>query len=169
MTRCRAAVRTVHYLAALDSGQDMAGAVESITRQAALVESANLSPATPATELLFGWPASYWLDLRDYDPVATAAELDRPVLVIQGGRDYQVTVDADLPRWQAGLAHRPGVTIRVYDADDHMFFSGSGRSTPADYQRPHHLDPAVVADIADWVLPGTKPGPLARFLSSHKR
>ncbi|MEU0505554.1 hypothetical protein [Nocardia sp. NPDC005998] len=165
----RAAVRTVHYLAALDSGQDMAGAVESITRQAALVESVNLSPATPATELLFGWPASYWLDLRDYDPVATAAELDKPVLVIQGGRDYQVTVDEDLPRWRAGLAHRPGVTIRVHDADDHMFFSGSGRSTPADYQRPHHLDPAVVADIADWVLPGTKPGPLARFLSSYKR
>src|SRR5689334_4476951 len=35
------------------------------TRQAARVDSAGLSPATPAADLLFGWPAAYWLDLRE--------------------------------------------------------------------------------------------------------
>jgi dienelactone hydrolase len=165
----RSAVRVARYLAALDASQGMAAAARSIARQAARVESAGLSPATPAGELLFGWPASYWLDLRDYDQVAVAAALDRPVLVLQGRRDYQVTVDDDLTRWQAGLAGRPEVTIRIYDADDHMFFSGAGDSTPADYQVPQHVDPAVIADIAGWLMPGHGQRPFARFISGRRQ
>jgi dienelactone hydrolase len=146
----RAAVRVARYLAELDPGPATTAAAESVARQAALVENPDLSPATPAADLLFGWPASYWLDLRDYDPVATAAALDKPVLILQGGRDYQVTVAGDLARWQTGLAQRPDVTIRVHDADDHLFFRGEGPSTPAGYESPQHVDPAVVTDIAEW-------------------
>ncbi|WP_410610514.1 hypothetical protein [Amycolatopsis sp. lyj-109] len=147
----RAAVRVARYLAELDPGPATTAAAESIARQAALVENPGLSPATPAADLLFGWPASYWLDLRDYDPVATAAALDKPMLILQGGRDYQVTVADDLARWQASLAQRPDVTIRVHDAADHLFFRGEGPSTPAAYESPQHVDPAVVTDIADWI------------------
>lgn len=43
------------------------------------------------------------------------------------------------------------MTIRVHDADDHLFFPGAGPSTPADHQVAHHVDPAVVADIAHWL------------------
>jgi uncharacterized protein len=56
--------------------------------------------------------------------------------------------------WQAGLGDRPDVTIRVYAADDHLFFPGAGPSSPAEYERPQHVDPAVVADIARWVTTG---------------
>jgi dienelactone hydrolase len=147
------AVRVAHHLAALDPGPDARAAVEALTIQAAAVDDPDLSPDTPAADLLFGWPASYWLDLRGYDQVATAAALDRPMLVLQGGRDHQVTVDDDLARWRAGLAHRPDVTIRVHDADDHLFFPGERPSTPADTGRPQHVDPAVVAEVADRLAP----------------
>lgn len=163
----RAIIRVAHYLADLDPGPAAAAAVASFTRKAARVEDPELSPATPAADLLFGWPASYWLDLRGYDPVRTAAELDKPMLILQGGRDYQVTVADDLAGWRAGLAHRPDVTIRVHDADDHLFFPGSGPSTPADYEAPTHVDPAVVADIAGWLAP--RPGTLARLTSFFRR
>ncbi|NJP93060.1 hypothetical protein HCN51_27035 [Nonomuraea sp. FMUSA5-5] len=146
----RAAVRVVRHLAAQDPGAQ--AAVETITRQAARVDSPDLSAETPAAELPFGYSGAYWLDLRGYDPVATAAALGKPMLILQGGRDYQVTVADDLAGWQAGLAHRPDVTIRVHDADDHLFFPGSGPSTPADYHRPQHVDAAVVTGIADWLL-----------------
>ncbi|PZG41222.1 hypothetical protein C1I98_21610 [Spongiactinospora gelatinilytica] len=149
----RAAVRVAGHLASMSGDPQMAELLETVTRQAALADSPDLSPATPAADLPFGlWPGPYWLDLRGYDPVATAASLDRPMLILQGGRDYQVTVQDDLPRWKAGLGHRPDVTIRVYDADDHMFFPGSGPSTPADYARAQHVDPQVVADVAEWLL-----------------
>lgn len=141
----RAIIRVANYLAALDPGPAAQAAVEALTQQAARVDDPT------ATDLLFGWSAAYWRDLLDYDQVATAAELDRPILILQGGRDYQVTVADDLAGWRAGLAHRSDVTIRVHDADDHMFFAGHGPSTPVDYEAPHHLDPAVITDIADWL------------------
>ncbi len=85
------------------------------------------------------------------------------MLILQGGRDYQVTVEDDLSRWKAGLGHRPDVTIRVYDADNHLFFSGIGPSTPAEYDLAQHVDPAVVTDIARWLMP--RQGIVTRFVS----
>lgn len=153
----QAAVRVVRYLASLDPGPAMEAAVETFTRQATMVAGPGLSPSTPAEALPFGWPAAYWLDLRGYDPVATAAALDKPMFILQGGRDYQVTVADDLSGWKAGLAHRPDVAIRVYDADNHLFFPGAGPSTPAEYEPPQHVDPAVVADIVEWLTPDFPP------------
>lgn len=148
-----AAVRQFRYLASLDPATEAAAGplIETITRQAEAVDSPDLSASTPAAELPFGVPGAYWLDLRDYDAAASAAKIDRPMLILQGGRDYQVTVADDLARWQAALAGRPDVTFRVYDADDHLFFAGEGPSTPAAYEPAQHVDPAVVTDIATWL------------------
>jgi dienelactone hydrolase len=154
----RAAVRQIRYLASLDPATAAASqpAIEAITSQARMVDSPDLSPSTPASELPFGIPAPYWLDLRGYDPAVAAAALGKPLLILQGGRDYQSTVADDLAGWEAGLAHRPDVTIRVYGPDNHLFFPGSGPSTPAEYEPAQHMDAAVVADIASW-LTGVKP------------
>ena len=148
-----AAVRQVRYLASLDPATAVAAAptIEAMTRQAAMVDSPDLTTSTPDEELPFGVPAPYWLDLRDYDPVALAATLEVPMLVLQGGRDYQATVVDDLARWQDGLAGRPGVTVHVYDADNHFFFAGSGPSTPAELEPAQHMDPAVITDIVAWL------------------
>ncbi|PNE40308.1 alpha/beta hydrolase family protein [Streptomyces noursei] len=154
----RAAVRVARHLADLAPDSGARSLVDTLTRQAALVDSPDLSPTTPAAELPLGLSGSYWLDLRAYDPVATAAALDMPLLILQGGRDYQVTVEDDFARWRAGLAHRPDVTLRVHQAADHFFFPGTGPSTPAAYERAQHIDPAVVTDIATWLAPDAAPG-----------
>ncbi|WP_433193648.1 serine aminopeptidase domain-containing protein [Nocardia sp. CA-107356] len=161
----RAAARIFSYIAGLDPAADMAASLAGTVEAIARTEDPALSPETPSAELLFGWPASYWLDLREFDQVATAAALDRPILVLQGGRDYQVTEADDLAGWRAGLDAKPGVSIRVFAADDHMFFPGSGPSGPADYQAPHHVDPAVVDAIAGWLAPGAGRGPMSRLLA----
>lgn len=147
----QAMLRQFRYLAESDPTQ--AAALDVISRQVATVDAPGLSASTPDDDLPFGVPAAYWLDLRGYDPAAAAAALGKPVLVVQGGRDYQVTVADDLSRWQAALEGRPGVTIRVYPADNHMFFPGEGPSSPAEYEPAQHVDPAVVADIAAWLKP----------------
>lgn len=43
------------------------------------------------------------------------------------------------------------VTVRVYEADNHLFFTGSGACTPSEYEPAQHMDPAVVDDIAAWL------------------
>lgn len=159
----RSAIRVARYLAQLSPGPASESAVEMMTQQAALVESPDLSPSTEARELPFALSGSYWLDLRGYDPVSTAAAIDKPMLILQGGRDYQVTVEDDFSRWKEGLAHRPDVTLRIYEADNHLFFPGTGPSTPAEYDLAQHVDPAVVADIATWL--GPQRGMLACLVS----
>jgi hypothetical protein len=148
-----AAVNQLRYLAALNPATAAASqhTIDVITRQARTVDSPDLSPSTPERELPFCAPAPYWLDLRTYDPVAVASAVRKPMLILQGGRDYQVTVAADLAGWRAGLGDRTDVTIRVYEPDNHLFFTGSGPSSPAEYEPAQHVDPTVVADIAEWL------------------
>jgi uncharacterized protein len=148
-----AALRQVRYLAELDPGKEAITRpmIDTMTRQAAAVDDPGLSAATPRSDLPFGVPAPYWLDLRGYDPAVAAAALDKPLLILQGARDYQVTVADDLALWEAALGSRTEVTIRVYGTDNHLFFTGSGPSTPAEYEPAQHVDPAVVADIAAWL------------------
>ena len=126
--------------------------METLVRQAARVDNLQLSAATPARDLLFGWSGAYWLDLRGYDPVATAAALGKPMLILQGGRDYQVTVAQDLARWRAVLGGRPRITIRTYEADNHLFFSGTGPWGPQEYEAAQHVDPAVIGGLTEWLL-----------------
>ncbi|MGH9061189.1 MAG: hypothetical protein ACRDZY_17010, partial [Acidimicrobiales bacterium] len=92
-----------------------------------------------------------WSRLGGVSQVATAAALRVPMLVVNGGRDYQATIADDLARWRAGLRHRDDVTIREYPAGNHFFFPGDRPCTPEEYQQPHHVDDSVIAGIAGWI------------------
>lgn len=152
------AVRQLRYLATLPTGSGgSAEAAEILGEQARRVDSADLSPSTPPAELPFGVPAPYWLDLRSYQPAQLAAALGKPILLLQGARDYQVAVADDLPLWQRELEHRPAVTIRVHDADNHCLFRGTGPSTPAEYATTDHVDPNVITEIVHWLTTQDQP------------
>jgi uncharacterized protein len=97
-----------------------------------------------------GAPAAYWLDLRGYDAPAAAKALKQPLLVLQGGRDYQVT-PAEFERWKMALAGHEAVTFRAYPALNHLFIAGTGKSLPAEYQASGHVAEEVVADIAAFI------------------
>jgi uncharacterized protein len=148
-----AIVRQHRYLASLRP--EMAAAaqpvIERLTEQARLIDSPELTPATPRDRLPLGVPVSYWLDLRGYDAAELAATLGKPMLILQGARDYQATVADDLARWKAALDGRAGVTIRVYPDLNHLFAPGSGPSSPAEYEPAQHVEPIVVDDTADWL------------------
>jgi dienelactone hydrolase len=96
-------------------------------------------------------PASYWLDLRGYDPPSEAKRLKAPMLILQGERDYQVTVE-EFSRWKAALGSRRDVTLRSYPALNHLFIAGTGPSLPAEYQVPGHVAEEVIRDIATWIV-----------------
>ncbi|MDT7603648.1 MAG: uncharacterized protein QOF61_1645, partial [Acidobacteriota bacterium] len=93
-------VRQYEYLLALDGSlsDDDRKVIDAIKQQTARVKQLTPSDIN-SKELLHGAPVSYWLDLRAYDPVATARRLRQPILVIQGERDYNVTM-ADFRGWQ---------------------------------------------------------------------
>lgn len=160
-----AAVRQVKYLASQSPDPDAARPViEAMTAQAKMVDSPDLSPSTPDSELPFNTPAPYWLSLRGYQPAELAAKLAKPTLILQGARDYQATVTDDLPAWRNGC---PDAEVHIYEAANHMFFSGKGPSTPAEYERVQHVDPAVIADIANWLTTPATPGEATHQRTQH--
>jgi uncharacterized protein len=149
----RAAVRQFRYLARLESDQaaGLAATADAMEVLADRVDRPDLTADTPPAELPFGVPGSYWLDVRDYDPVAAAATLSVPMLFLQGGRDYQATVADDLALYQAGLAGRADVTFSVFEPGNHLFVAGEGPSSPAEYTVLRHVDVSVVDEIVAWV------------------
>ena len=87
---------------------------------------------------ILGASRAYWLDLRDQQPVDAARSLDRPILVLQGERDYQVTMN-DFAGWKQALAGRKDVTFKSYPKLNHFFVAGEGRSAPEEYKKPGHV------------------------------
>jgi len=131
--------------------------LEELKKQVNMVKSPDLSPSTPRESLPLGIPASYWLDLRGYDPVAVAKTLDRPILILQGGRDYQVTLE-DFSRWKEALGTSKRVTFKFYPDLNHLFMKGEGKSVPAEYLRKGHVAEEVIQDISDWIYRVCKTG-----------
>jgi alpha-beta hydrolase superfamily lysophospholipase len=147
----QAIVDQTRYMAMLDGkiSPEEQASLDIATKLAADVRSLKPSDA-PVTSPLASGPASYWLDLRGYDPPAASATLKAPMLVLQGERDYQVTMD-DFAAWRRALGSRANVQLKSYPALNHLFIAGSGPSAPAEYQTPGHVDEAVVRDIAAWI------------------
>ena len=110
----------------------------------------NLRPGEASTGLILGAPAPYWLDLRGYVPAKAAKDLKRRLLILQGERDYQVTME-DFRGWKEALAGRPNVSFQSYPKLNHLFIEGEGQSTPAEYEQPGHVAGEVIHDIGQWI------------------
>jgi hypothetical protein len=141
----------LRYIAGLGLPQSQAvkDQLETIERQVARVKGPDLSPATPAADLPMGLPPRYWLDLAGYDPAALAKTLGRRMMVLQGERDYQVTM-ADYAGWQKALAADKNATFKRYPQCNHLFMEGKGRSTPSEYEQQDCVSFDVIKDIAKW-------------------
>jgi dienelactone hydrolase len=143
--------QTGYLVAAGAATEETAAAIRDEARRIREID-----PKNPPPGLILGAPAVYWLDLAAYDPVATARKNALPILVLQGERDYQVTMK-DLEGWKKGLDGAPFATFQTFPAANHLFVYGQGKSVPSEYQAAGNVAPAVVTAIAGWVK-----GPPAR-------
>ena len=142
------------YIGSLPSsgGPEAQARLKPLLDTLALLRSRELPPDAGVMSA----PASYIYDLEDRDPLGMVRRVTVPVLVLQGGRDYQVT-EEDLGRWREALAGRDDVTTRLYPDLNHLFMIGEGKATPEEYSRPGHVAEKVIEDIATWVKEGRLP------------
>jgi dienelactone hydrolase len=145
-------VEQVRYEASLNGpitpvAQKMIDAAEESVKE---LRNPDLKPGMTVHLLGAPLPASYVLDLRAYHPTEVAASLKIPILVLQGERDYQVTM-TDFAGWKKALAGHTNATFKSYPAINHLFLPGTGPSSPAEYLKPNHVELDVIEDIAAWV------------------
>ena len=98
-----------------------------------------------------GLPVGYWRAFEKIDPIVDAHQLEIPMLLLQGGRDFQV-VDTDWQLWKKSLADDHRATFRHYPALNHLGIAGEGPGTLAEYSKPGgHVDTQMIDDIAGWI------------------
>ncbi|MCP3100785.1 lysophospholipase [Myxococcus sp. K15C18031901] len=121
--------------------------------QIALIEkeAEPLKSGTASSGTFLGVPMAYWKDLDSRDGVGMARKLQRPILIMQGERDYQVT-EEDLATWRRGLAQVDGVDVVTVPGSNHLFIHGEGKSGPAEYSVPGHVDARVIEKLCSFFL-----------------
>ena len=95
------------------------------------------------------YPA-YWKWLADYDILQAAEEITRPVLLLQGEEDYQVTME-DFGIWQERFGGKENWTLKSYPGLTHCLTPGLKTEGGAVYNRDEKTDAQVILDIAEFV------------------
>jgi hypothetical protein len=147
-------VEQVKYISSLTPTQtpENKKQIEKAEAIAEQVESPALKPGDSVDFFGVGIAGSYFLDLRSYDPAKIAAGLKVPILVLQGGRDYQVTSE-DFEIWKKALANDPRATFKFYPSYTHLFMpgAGAGPASPEDYSVAGNVSEDVINDIVHWI------------------
>ncbi len=142
----------MNYIAQLDGSisdaerQQLDQVQAQIKRIDALTAADQQDPAP-----LLGAPASYWLDLRRYDAFAQARALGKPILLLQGEGDYQVTMNDDFLQWQKQMKSEDAFSARSFSGLSHLFMPAGDPPGPGDYEKPGHVDATVIKELALWI------------------
>jgi dienelactone hydrolase len=146
-------LRQMTYLTGIDgeTSADDKKQLDEIKKDVDRINALQESDAGETEKIIFAPPA-YWLDLRGYYPPDVALKVNRPMLILQGSRDYQVTTE-DFENWRKALGGRPDVEFKLYPKANHLFAEGQGLPTPNEYSLVHgSVAEYVVTDIAAFIL-----------------
>ena len=81
--------------------------------------------------------------------------LTKPILVMQGEADFQVSADTDFRLYKEILADHPDASCILYENLNHAFVPsvyGSISKAKQEYGIEQHIGENVIADIARWIL-----------------
>jgi dienelactone hydrolase len=124
--------------------------IQKITSQVQTVKDSKALKLAKTSELPFGLSSYYWQSFTKYNQLQVAKKLKQPILVLQGERDYQVTM-VDFNLWKQNLSDNPKNQFISYPTLNHLFMNGEGKSVPAEYEKQGNVDQKVITDISSWI------------------
>ncbi|WP_158799661.1 DUF3887 domain-containing protein [Pedobacter sp. L105] len=99
---------------------------------------------------IFGMPASYWIDINQYNQVEAARKLNKRILIIQGGNDFQ-TYPADYAAWNEALGKKSNATLKLYPDLNYLLSSQVEKGTTSQYQNASSVSETLINDIVAWI------------------
>ncbi len=101
--------------------------------------------------LPFGAGPKYWLFDRNYKVLDVAKTLTTQILLIQGGRDFNVT-KKDYDLWLEAMKGKANFKTAYFEELDHMFFEGKGKARPEDVTKLNYASEKVSNKMAEFIL-----------------
>jgi len=127
-----------------------------VKKQCVLAMNKNLTLQTSTEILPLQTPAAYWKYLQNYNQILVASKIETPLLILQGQRDYQVTLK-EFEIWKETLVNKKNTSFHLYEKLNHLFIEGPGKiSTPKEYEEQGNVAHYVINDIAAFVLENKK-------------
>lgn len=96
----------------------------------------------------------YFKEMGQKTAVDYLLESSKPVLIMQGGRDFQVLADDDFRSFQEQLAGRGNITYKLYPELNHIFVNAiydDILKATKEYGVERHIGEDVIADIAEFI------------------
>lgn len=97
----------------------------------------------------------YFKEMGDPPVEFYLRSLTKPILVMQGEKDFQVSADTDFRLYKEILADHPDASCILYEKLNHAFVPsvyGSISKAKQEYGIEQHIGENVIADIARWIL-----------------
>ncbi|GAA0324862.1 alpha/beta fold hydrolase [Oceanobacillus oncorhynchi subsp. oncorhynchi] len=119
-----------------------------------LAESFQDMSPEEAMEYDIGGMSGYYLrEMDQYDVGQIALDSNKPLLILQGEADFQVTVENDFAAWEDIFENESQATLKTYPDLNHNFIlsQGENKGAIAEYNIPGHVDEQVIKDISDWI------------------
>lgn len=124
--------------------------IEKIKTQVAFLNSKDFDVSSPNEKLPLNQSGYYWKSIIDYNPLKEVTKVKIPMLILQGERDYQVTMK-DFELWKKTLSKNKKVKFISYPKLNHLFITGDTISEPKEYKVKGTVDGKVIADIAAFI------------------
>ncbi|WP_208588571.1 alpha/beta hydrolase [Gracilibacillus suaedae] len=103
---------------------------------------------------VFGMNGYYLKEMDQYNVASIVSKLDKPLFILQGEDDFQVSYEKDFTAWQVLLEDNENATISSYPDLNHFFvdYQGPGKGTIKEYEAPKQVDTEVITDIGEWMF-----------------
>lgn len=101
--------------------------------------------------MLVYMPGSFFKSVATYDPAESASKQEIPLLVLQGEKDFQVTM-VDFNMFKEKLQIRKNTTFISYPTLNHLFMTSTmEKPTTVEYFVPSNVSYPVINDIQVWI------------------
>ncbi|PWI54876.1 alpha/beta hydrolase family protein [Sulfoacidibacillus thermotolerans] len=109
-----------------------------------------------STKLLGKYTRAYYFkEMGEHPSTDYLKALDKPLLILQGDKDFHLSIEKDFGGYQKLLCDKPNVTFKLYPNLNHLFMPavyGEIRKVKKEYRVAQHVDEQVIQDIANWIL-----------------
>ncbi len=96
----------------------------------------------------------YFKEMGEHSAPEYLSKTKKPMLFMQGEKDFQATVERDFNAYKQLLSDRDNVEFRLYDNLNHAFVPsvhGNIMLAKQEYGVEQHIGQEVISDIAEWI------------------